>query len=149
MKRTAALALTGSLALGAVFLAGCSSSSTSSTPAATTAASSSAMVGGNPGTWTPLDLTQSLNGTTVDMVVDQVGTFSDLPSDKGLVVESSDPSIVAAEQAEGSGDVTAVPAIIAKAPGTATITVMYADDPADQGGASNVVMQFTVNVAAQ
>lgn len=150
MKRITAIALTGTLVLGGVALAACSSSS--STPeksAAATAAASEATPGDNPGTWTPLDITQSVNGTTVDMVVDQVGIFTDLPNDEGIVVESSDPSIVQADAPEGDGAITASAAVIAKAPGTATITVKYADEADDQGGASNVVMQFEVNVAAQ
>lgn len=149
MKRPAALVLAGSLALGAVALAGCSSSSGStSTDAASssTNSSASAMPGSDPGTWAPVEITQAANGTTIDLVVGQAAIFTDLPSDPGIVVESSDPAVVEASQAEGSGDVTAVAGLVAKGVGTATITAKYGDQAEDQGGASNVVMQFTVNV---
>ena len=143
MKRTSALVLAGALALGAVGLAACSSSDSSSS----TESSASAMVGENPGTWAPLEITQSTNGTTVDMVVDQAAIFTDLPEDSALMVESSDPSVVEVSQAQTSGDSTSVAGMVAKSAGTATITVLYPDEPADQGGASNVVIQFDVTVA--
>lgn len=132
------------VAMGALALVGCSSSST---PAE--GGESASMVGGDPGTWTPLQISQNDNGTTIDMVVGQAAIFTDLPDDPTLKVESSDPAVVEASQAEGTGEVTAVAGLVAKAPGTATITALYPDQPADQGGASNVVMTFTVNVSAE
>jgi ABC-type transport system substrate-binding protein len=143
MKRISAVALAGTLALGGIALAGCSSSDSTTEP---TAGASETLVGGNPGTWTPLDITQSVNGTTVDMVVGQAGTFSDLPDDPTVVVESSDPTIVEASQARTEGDAVYLAGIVAKAPGTATITVKYSDMAEDTAGASNVIEEFTVNV---
>lgn len=143
MKRTSAVVLAGAVALGGLVLAACSSSDSASS----SEASASGMVGDSPGTWAPLEITQSTNGTTVDMVVSQAAIFTDLPDDPALKVESSDPAVVEVSQAEGSGDVTAVAGMVAKAPGTATITVLYPDQPTDQGGASNVVLQFEVAVA--
>lgn len=140
MQRTSALVLAGALALGGVGLAACSSSD-SSTPSE----SSSQMVGENPGTWAPIEITQSTNGTTVEMVVDQAAIFTDIPD--SVTVESSDPAVVEASQARTEGDAVYMAGLSAKSPGTATITVLYADQPADEGGASNVVMQFEVSVS--
>lgn len=140
MKRTSALVLAGALALGGVGLAACSSSDS-----ATSSESSSEMVGENPGTWAPIEISQSANGTTIDMVVDQAAIFTENP--EGVTVESSDPAVVEASQARTEGDAVYIAGLKAKAPGTATITVLYADQPADEGGASNVVMQFKVNVS--
>ncbi len=141
MKRTTAFVLAGTLALGGLVLAACSSSDSASEPAA-----SEGMVGDNPGTWAPLEITQSANGTTVDMVVDQAAIFPDFPMD-GAVLESSDPAVVEVSQPTTEGDAQMGAGMRAVAPGTATITVLYPDQPADQGGASNVVMQFEVNVS--
>ena len=57
--------------------------------------------------------------------------------------------VVEASHAEGEGAVTFVAGLIARGEGTATITVKGTSMPEDQGGASNVVTQFTVNVAAE
>lgn len=141
MNRTTALVLAGVLALGGAGLAACSSDTTESTSSET----SSAMVGENPGTWAPIEVTQSANGTTIDMVVDQAAIFTDIP--EGVTVESSDPAVVEASQARTEMDAVYLAGLKAKGPGTATITVLYADQPADEGGASNVVMQFEVNVS--
>jgi hypothetical protein len=132
--------MTAVLAFGGVSLAACSSSSTEE---------SSEMVGGDPGTWAPIEITQSTNGTTVDMVVGQAAIFTDLPDSPTVMVESSDPMVVEASQAEGEGDVTAVAGLVAKGAGTATITVVDTSMAEDAGGASNVIIQFTVNVTAE
>lgn len=140
MKRIAAVTMTAVLALGGVSLAACSSSSSDE---------SGQMVGGDPGTWAPIEITQSTNGTTVDMVVGQAAIFTDLPDSPTIMVESSDPMVVEASQAEGEGDVTAVAGLVARGAGTATITAKDTSMPEDQGGASNVIIQFTVNVSAE
>lgn len=106
------------------------------------------MVGGDPGTWAPIEITQSTNGTTVDMVVGQAAIFTDLPDSPTVMVESSDPMVVEASQAEGEGEVTAVAGLVAKGEGSATITVVDTSMAEDAGGASNVIIEFTVNVAA-
>jgi ABC-type oligopeptide transport system substrate-binding subunit len=142
MKRSSAFLLAGVVVLGGLGLAACSSSDSAST----SEASASGIVGDNPGTWAPLEIGQAVNGTTVDMVVDQAAIFTEWP-EGGAVVESSVPAVVEVSQPEGTGDVTAVAGMVAKAPGTATITVLYPDQPADEGGASNIVMQFEVNVS--
>jgi len=140
MKHLTAVTLTAVLAFGGVSLAACSSSSTEE---------SGQMVGGDPGTWAPIEITQSTNGTTVDMVVGQAAIFTDLPDSPTVMVESSDPMVVEASQAEGEGEVTAVAGLVAKGEGTATITVVDTSMAEDAGGASNVIIQFTVNVAAE
>lgn len=140
MKRTSALVLAGALAIGGFGLAACSSTDSGASSEASTA-----VVGDNPGTWSPIEISQEANGTTIDMVVDQAGMFTDFP--EGAAVESSDPSIVEVSQPRTEGDAVYTAGVVAKAPGTATITVLYPDQPADQGGASNVVMQFEVTVS--
>jgi len=137
MKRAFLASLSAVVAVGVVSLAGCGGSSSDST-----------MTGDNPGTWAPLEITQSANGTTLDMVVDQAAIFTDLPDSPTVVVESSDSAVVEASQAEGEGEVTAVAGLIARSAGTSTITVKDTSMPEDAGGASNVIMEFTVNVTA-
>lgn len=140
MKRITALTMTAVLSLGGIALTACSSSSSDE---------AGQMVGEDPGTWAPIEITQSTNGTTVDMVVGQAAIFTDLPDSPTVMVESSDPMVVEASQAEGEGDVTAVAGLVAKGAGTATITVVDTSMAEDAGGASNVIIQFTVNVAAE
>jgi hypothetical protein len=140
MKHITAVTMTAVLAFGGVSLAACSSSSTEE---------SGEMVGADPGTWAPIEVTQSTNGTTVDMVVGQAAIFTDLPDSPTVMVESSDPMVVEASQAEGEGDVTAVAGLVARGAGTATITVVDTSMAEDAGGASNVIIQFTVNVSAE
>ncbi len=142
MNRTSALVLAGALALGGMGLAACSSSE--STPAESSSAS---IVGNDPATWSPIQISQDANGTTIDLVAGQAAVFTDFP-EGGAVVESSDPAVVTASQAGSDGDATFTAGLQAQAPGSATITVLYPDEPADQGGASNIVMQFEVNVSA-
>ena len=139
MKRITALTMTAVLSLGGIALTACSSSSSDE---------AGQMVGEDPGTWAPIEITQSTNGTTVDMVVGQAAIFTDLPDQPTVMVESSDPMVVEASQAEGSGDVTAVAGLVAKGAGTATITVVDTSMAEDAGGASNVIIQFEVNVTA-
>jgi len=138
MKRPLLSLLGAVAAVGALTLAGCGGAS-----------SDSRMAGDNPGTWAPLDITQSANGTTVDMVVDQAAIFTDLPDSPTVVVESSDPAVVEASQAEGTGEITAAAGLIARGAGTSTITVKDTSMPEESGGASNVIMEFTVNVTQQ
>lgn len=139
MKRFAVVAMTAVLALGGATLAACSSSSEES----------GQMVGGDPGTWAPIDITQSTNGTTVDMVVGQAAIFTDLPDSPTVMVESSDPMVVEASQAGVEGDATMSAGLVARGEGTATITAVDTAMPADAGGASNVIIQFEVNVSAE
>jgi hypothetical protein len=140
MKHITAVTMTAVLAFGGVSLAACSSSSTEE---------AGQMVGEDPGTWAPIEITQSTNGTTVDMVVGQAAIFTDLPDSPTVMVESSDPMVVEASQAEGEGDVTAVAGLVARGAGTATVTVVDTSMAEDAGGASNVIIQFTVNVSAE
>lgn len=140
MKRITALTMTAVLSLGGIALTACSSSSSDE---------AGQMVGEDPGTWAPIEITQSTNGTTVDMVVGQAAIFTDLPDQPTVMVESSDPMVVEASQAEGSGDVTAVAGLVAMGAGTATITVVDTSMAEDAGGASNVIIQFEVNVTAK
>ena len=107
------------------------------------------MVGGDAGAWAPIKIAPSTHGTTVEMVVGQAAIFADFPDSPTVMVESSDAMVVEASHAGGEGDVTFVAGLIARGEGTATITVKGTSMPEDQGGASNVVTQFTVNVAAE
>jgi len=144
VKHVAAIGLATTLALGGLTLAACGNSSSEDM----NTTESSEMVGGNPGTWAPLEITQSTNGTTVDMVVDQAAIFTDLPDSPTILVESSDPAVVEASQAEGEGEVTAVAGLVARNAGSATITVVDTSMPEESGGASNIIIQFSVNVTA-
>jgi len=140
MKRITAIAASAVLAVGGLTLTACSSSSSDE---------AGQMVGEDPGTWAPIEITQSTNGTTVDMVVGQAAIFTDLPDSPTVMVESSDPAVVEASQAQGEGDVTSVAGLVARGEGSATITVLDTSMPADAGGASNVIIQFEVNVSAK
>jgi len=129
--------------------ASAAASTAASAPASAVAASpaASGMVGTSPGTWSPLHATLADDGATVDMVPEQV-LLIDIDSKPGvdLFISSSDESIAKVEQPEGDEDsgVTAVPAVIAVAPGDATITVQEVDDNQDQ--TPPTVLTLTVHV---
>lgn len=84
------------------------------------------------------------------MVPDQVALLEGLPMNDGeeLNVSVSDDSVVAFERAEGDpSGVSAGPAIIAKAPGTSTVTFTYDEQGSSPG--ANVAFEVTITVAAQ
>lgn len=97
----------GVIALATIGLAACSSSDSSAPAASPT----SSMVGGDPGTWTPVMISpDSIPDTAVDVVVGQAINFNfPLKNDAGetLVLQSGDPSIVeVTSQADEAGTVT-------------------------------------------
>lgn len=126
--------------LAVVMLAGCGSESNSdsesSAPAPTQSSTSeSPMVGGDPGTWAPVEVTAEMNGKTLEMVPNQAANFVGFPaSDKGYYVTSSDDSVV---KGSNSLDATTVPGFQALAAGSATVTLWDGDpnatDPTKKG----------------
>lgn len=143
------------MAAATLMLAGCAgqSGSGASTANQTTAASgagaSETPLGGDPGTWSPLHARAADDGGNFSMVPRQVllvdGDF-DLPAGATAVVASSDETVARTQQAEYDGDeMVAAPAVIAIAPGTATITVAAAAP----GAGPEALASFTVTVEAR
>jgi hypothetical protein len=128
----------------AVSLVGCSScSEVAVSPSVSDLAGGEMLVGGDPGTWSPVMVTDMDNNKTFDLVVGQVGLFAGLPADdsaNNIVVESDNTMVVEPIQrtnADGSAG------FIAKSVGSATITVMDGF-PAD--GEAQTVQVIKVNV---
>jgi hypothetical protein len=117
--------------------------STSLAPTAAPVASpSGALVGGDPSTWTPVDITQSMNGTKVKLVVGQVAVFSDLPPNDAtntIVVRAKPKGVVTVTQQTANSNA----GLQAVATGKTVVTV-YDGLPKDSN--TQVVMQFTVRV---
>lgn len=102
------------------------------------------MVGGDPATWSPVEVTQMDNGKTYDLKVGQRGVFTEMPADdanNNIVVESDNPEVVKPVQGDGT---TSLPGFEAVAPGTATL-IVWDGFPADRGDAIPVE-QITVTV---
>ena len=140
MKKVTAITAIGVLAISTLTLTACGGSSDSAAPAA-----SASMVGGDPGTWTPIMIApDAIPDTAVDAVVGQAITFNfPLKNDAGetLVLQSSDSAVVeVTSQADEAGTVT----FGAKAvgPGTAELTLGVE-------GAASPTAGIIVNVAAQ
>lgn len=153
MKRTTSTALaiaaigTASIAL----LAGCSSSSTSSasdagaSSAASTSASES-MVGTDPSSWAPVEISPDQNGQVIELMVGQSATFLGLPADDAsnrIVIESSNPLAVEPTQQGTEGGVTTAAGLTAVGTGASHILV-FDGDPNDNGG--EVINQYIVQV---
>lgn len=127
----------------ALLVAGCSSES--STPSASP--TPSGVVGTGATTWTPITVTVADEGKTITVVPEQVIVL-DVEAKPGvdLFVASSDDNIARVEQAEGSGGVTAAPAVIGVSVGTAAIRVQAIDDSTD--ATPETLLAFTVSVQA-
>jgi len=156
MKRstTTALAIAAVGALGIAVLAGCSSSSSSSAEATASAAASAAasaspsgsMVGTDPSTWAPVEITPDQNGQIISLKVGQHATFLGLPADDStnrIVIESSNPLAVEPTQQGTENGVTSVAGLTAVGMGASHILV-WDGDPNDNGG--QVLNQYIIQV---
>jgi len=90
LPRRSVIVLASIALISGPVLAACSSDSgtaTSSSPATSGSITptpevspSESLVGGDPSTWTPVEVTQSMNGDPVKLVVGQHAVFTDLPA---------------------------------------------------------------------
>ncbi|MDD2817392.1 MAG: hypothetical protein PHN51_01185 [Candidatus Nanopelagicales bacterium] len=120
MRKTTAL-LAGSIAVvGACALIAPSAMAATATPTPTPSTSTGAMVGTNPGTWTPVTVKKAAKGSTIKLVKDQAFIFHGFV-DK-VKFKSSNPKVVVVTNAEGKGTYTASAGGHAVAPGTAKVT---------------------------
>jgi hypothetical protein len=129
-------------------LAGCSSDS-ATTDESTVAPSADEIVGGDPSTWAPIEISTADNGKTLLMVPNQRAIFTDLPADdanNSITLETSDPVAVEVIQREETEDTVSVPGLIAVSAGEATVTV-FDGFPAD--GDAEVVMKVNITVSDQ
>lgn len=152
-----ALALVSAVALGAGVLAGCSSSgsdepsalsSTAVLPstgvtasALPSAAPSASVIGGDPSTWTPVDLSAANDGGKVKLVVGQNAVFTDLPPNgkKVVVVRAKPKGVVTVTQQSDTNNA----GLQAIAPGKATVNVWRGKPKAKN---SKILYSFTVKV---
>jgi len=152
-----ALALASAVALGAGILAGCSSSgsdqpsalsSTAALPstgvtaqALPSAAPSASVIGGDPSTWTPVDLSQANDGGKVKLVVGQAALFTDLPPNgkKKVIVRAKPKGVVTVTQQSD----TTVAGLQAAAPGKVTVNVWQGQPKAKN---AKILYSFTVKV---
>ena len=114
--RSSVIALASIALISAPVLAACSGSSsdesTSASPSMSAAPSLLApsvtpsatetgpLVGGDPSTWTPVSITQDMNGDKVKIVVGQFANFDDLPA------ENADNKIVLRAKKKGVVDIS-------------------------------------------
>lgn len=99
-----------------------------------------AMVGGDPGTWAPIELTTDMNGKTIELVSGQAATWPNLPGDlTSYRVETTDDKVAMPMQPANVNGSATVPGVVGGAQGTATVTLV--------DGESNKVTEFTVSVS--
>jgi hypothetical protein len=104
------------------------------------------MVGTDPGTWAPVEVTPEMNGSTITIVPGQAANFVGLPESKtGYAVVSDMETVVAAHSAK---DDTTFPGFHGVAAGTAKVTV-YDGDPAESASAQPIVAVTVVVEAPQ
>ncbi len=153
--RTNVIALASIALLAAPVLAACGSSSTEETSASASASVESVaptptptpsetgpLVGGDPSTWTPVDVTQAMNGEKVKIVVGQVAIFSDLPAedaDNKIVLRAKKKGVVEITQATKNSNA----GFSGLAPGRTRITV-WDGKPKDKS--AQVIMYIIVKV---
>jgi hypothetical protein len=153
MARTTSVApLAAACVAAAVVLTACSGSSSSSESATATAsalpstsvtasapvASPSAepttpVIGGDPGTWSPVEITQDMNGTKVKIVVGQAAYFSDLPANDAtntIILRAKPKGIVKISQQGTKGGVETAAGFVGLTKGKTTVTV-YDGKPKD------------------
>ena len=143
-KRVARIALTAGAAVAAVAMLAACGESTGTDPASSSASASpsESMLGGDPATWSPLEVTLEQNGDTFPAVPNQVGLFIDLPESKtGYTVVSSDEAIV---RPMSSADETTAAGWQAVALGSADVTV-YDKNP-DENTDAQPIITITVSV---
>ncbi|MEY4136557.1 MAG: hypothetical protein RL205_685 [Actinomycetota bacterium] len=115
--RIAAAACTSALVLGL----GITATGTAFAADASPSPSASALIGGSPGTWTPIFVKRTDSGTTISVVKDQAVVFKGF-NDKAHFT-SSNKSVFVVSDAEGTGTVTASAGGHAVKAGKATVTV--------------------------
>lgn len=141
-------------------LAGCSSSSSgdasasgslssSALPSALPSASvapSPSLVGGDPSTWAPVNITQADNGTKVKLVVGQNAIFTDLPQNDAnttVIVRAKPKGVVRVTQQTNDNGTATNAGFQAIATGKTIVTV-YDGKPKDKN--TKVIMKITVRV---
>jgi predicted secreted protein len=157
-KSTVAVAAVGLTAAG--MLAACSSSSSTDTTASASLSTSSlptslpsaslapspSLVGGDPSTWAPINVTQADNGTKIKLVVGQNAIFTDLPQNDAtttVIVRAKPKGIVRVTQQTNDNGTATNAGFQAIATGKTTVTV-YDGKPKNKK--TKVIMTFTVRV---
>ena len=124
------------------------SSSAIASPSSAVANPSASLVGGDPSTWSPINITQNMNGTKVKIVVGQAAIFTDLPQNDAtntIIVRAKPKGVVRVTQQSATDGSATNAGFVGIAPGKAIVTV-YDGKPKDSG--TQVIMQFTVRVKA-
>jgi hypothetical protein len=118
-RSSIALVAAGILALGV--LSGCSRDSASVQAAPDPVPST--LAGGDPSTWSPVDITPAMNGRLIQLRIGQTARFTDLPAGTTVTVESSDTRAVRDVQPMDSAGVTTAAGITAVGAGAAHVIV--------------------------
>jgi hypothetical protein len=154
-KTGVAVAAVGLMAAG--MLAGCSSSGDASPSASlptslptslpsVSLAPSPSLVGGDPSTWAPVNITQADNGTKVNLVVGQNAIFTDLPPNDAnttVIVRQSPKGVVRITQ-QSVKDGVATNAGFQAINNSKTVVTVYDGKPKDPK--TKVIMKITVRV---
>lgn len=138
------------LAAAGALLAGCSSDSTSTDAAATAAetaaaspSASDAMVGGDPSTWAPVEVTMDMNGQVIPLKVGQAVNFVDIPELPNLNIMNSNPAAIEVALPTDEGGVQTGAGAQAVGPGASHV-IIGDGFPAD--GPFEPVAQFIFQV---
>lgn len=148
-KRIVATGIVSGLAVALLAACGSSTDNSGGSAAPTQSATTEApIVGGDPGTWAPVEVTTEDNGKTFDMVPNQAANFVNFPpAANGYYVTSSDEAVVAGVNAP---DETTTPGFTAVAPGTATVTLWDGDPNAtDEAKKGQPIAEVTVEVSEE
>lgn len=155
LARRSVIALASITLVSAPVLAACSGSSdaqsSSSMAASSMAASmtpsvvaspSESLIGADPSTWAPVEITQAMNGDKLALVVGQVANFTDLPPEDAnnmIVLRAKTKGVVDISQATK----TSTAGFSAVAPGKTRVRVW---DGKPKNNKSQVIMYVVVTV---
>ena len=159
MTRMRAMTMGGALLATTALLAACGGGDSTSEPAASApgaasmaasapaaSAEPSGLVGGDPSTWSPVQVTMDMNGQVIDLVVGQAVLFPDLPEVENLNIETSDPAVIEAFLPTDDGTMQTAAGL--RAVGVGASHVILVDGfPAD--GPAEPIAQFVFQVTEQ
>lgn len=108
--------------------------------------SSPSVVGGDPSTWAPVNITQADNGTKINLVVGQNAIFTDLPQndDNTTVIVRQNPKGVVRITQQSVQDGVATNAGFQAINNSKTVVTVYDGKPKDKN--TKVIMKITVRV---
>ena len=145
-RRQASLVIAAVVASLTLAACGGGDADSTATPTAAPTPTSTALVGGDPSTWAPVEVTMDMNGQVIDLVVGQAVNFTDLPELANPNVGTSAPLVIEPHNPTDDGSMQTGAGVQAVGVGGANV-IVWDGFPAD--GAAEPVFQVNFRVKEQ